>query len=132
MKTKIDIINILLLIITGFSIYFQLYPPKNTQGSLQSLLFFLGTFIYIIVIYVIGAIIRRAKAYLLQIQKNTQAVKELKETMQFHQQFEKLKGRISSMEPFLNRKGEIDLRWVMLGGAFVLFYLYIRSLGLVP
>ena len=69
------------------------------------------------------------------INKNKQDIQSIKEEMKIEKHFNEIENRLSLIEAFhKNKKGRgfgIDPKWIFLIILLILFYLYLRSLGIL-
>lgn len=133
---RFDVINVILLIIGIFTIYFQVFPPTTQGDQIKSFLYFLASLGYIFLNYAIEWIRNTVNVYVTQIKQNREELDALKEQLNMQKNIYHIKERIKILEVlFREKKGNSNIdyfRWIGLAGALVLFYLYLRSLGIVP
>ncbi len=127
--SKWSFIDIVLIALTTFTIVVQIFSNSKTINTTSTILYFVGTLIVLSIIYFIIWLQRKAKHYISRIKGNTKTISKIDEKMSLEKKFYELKTRLSILE---NKKGVIDPKWPLLIIALVLFYLYIRSVGLVP
>lgn len=88
-----------------------------------------------LLLYVAHLGLRKIKGYFTQIENNTQELTELKEDLNEERRMTAFDKRLSVLEALLQSKAgkfSIDPIWFFMAVLLVLFYLYLRSLGLVP
>ena len=132
MQRKTEILTLLTFVVALFAIYLQIFPPQDTVDRANSLIYFLAIVFYTGIFYVIYYYSKRIKGYIRQIQDNTDSINKIKDDLKVEKIFHTLEKRISLLEALKNKKAEIDPLWVLFALLLVLFYLYLRSLGLVP
>ncbi len=132
-KKKISSLEIVALIIGIITVYFQIYPPKNQQEQSVSLILFVSILLYIGFLSVIDGVSKKVKFYIDQINTNSQEIKMIKDDLNRGRVLHSIDKRISILEHlFKDKKGnfELDTRLVLLAILLILFFLYLRSIGL--
>lgn len=134
-KYHIDFITIVTLIVGLATIFFQIFPPKTPIDQVRSAIYFLAILGYIGILYFVMWVTDRVKAYIEQINKNTQNIQDLKDEMNIQKRFNEIEKRLAIIEALRkNKKGRgfpIDPKWIFLIILLILFYLYLRSLGIL-
>ena len=134
-KSRIDFATIITIIIGLAAIFFQIFPPKTIVDQVRSAIYFLAILGYIGILYFVMWATDRVKLYINQINKNKQDIQELKEKMSIGRHFNEIEKRLAILEALQkNRKGRgfaIDPKWIFLIILLILFYLYLRSLGIL-
>ncbi len=117
------------------TIVFQIFPPKTAVDQVKSAIYFLAILGYIGILYFVMWATDRIKSYVDQISKNKKDIQELKERIETEKHFNEVEKRLSVLEVLLkNKKGRgfsIDPKWIFLFILLILFYLYLRSLGVL-
>lgn len=106
-------------------------PSKKCDIFFSNFRLILG---YIGLLYFVMWITDKVKSYIDQINKNTKEIQNIKEEMSIHKHFTEIEKRISLLEMLRkNKKGRlaIDPKWIFLAILLILFYLYLRSIGIV-
>lgn len=131
----IDLITIITLLIGLATIFFQIFPPKTPIDQVKSVIYFLAILGYVGILYFINWVTNRVKLYIEQINKNKEEIQDIKEKMSTEKHFNEIEKRLSLLEALLkNKKGQwfrIDPKWIFLVILLILFYLYLRSLGIL-
>lgn len=127
------LINLILIIAAIFTIIIQIFPPETSANQTATLLLFFGILFYVVIIYTAMNITEKVRSYLDKINWNKANIEKLNKKMETEKKFNEMDKRISNLE-FLRgiKKGQIDPRWIFIAILFVLIYLYLRSLGIVP
>src|SRR3989344_4264214 len=134
-QTKWDVSNMLMLVITVFAVLLQLFPPKTQIDQFKSAVYFFGIIGYVLLMYTVHLALRKVKGYLNQIENNTQELNVFKEKLKEEKRMNEFDKRLSILEVLLRSKAgkfEFDPMWLFMALLLALFYLYLRSLGLVP
>ncbi len=132
-KKKIGFLEVVTLIVAIVTVYFQISPPKNQQEQSISLILFVSILLYVGFLSVIDGVSKKVKFYIDQITTNSQEIKMIKDDLNRGRVLHSLDKRISILEHFFkDKKGnfELDTRWVLLAILLILFFLYLRSIGL--
>jgi len=130
-----DFANILMLIIAFFALILQLFPPRTQIDQFKSAAYFLGIIGYVLLLYVAHSMWRKVREYLSKIDKNAQDIDSFKDQLKEEKRMAVFDKRLSILEALLRNKSgkfEFDPIWFFMIILLVLFYLYLRSLGLVP
>ena len=134
-KQNIDIITIITLLVGLATIFFQIFPPKTPIDQVKSAIYFLAILGYIGILYFVMWIMDRIKSYTDQINKNKQDIQNIKEEMKIEKHFNEIEKRLSILEALRkNKKGRglgVDPKWIFIIILLILFYLYLRSLGIL-
>lgn len=134
-KSRLDFITVVTLLVALATIFFQIFPPKTAVDQVRSAIYFLAILGYIGFLYFIMWATDRIKLYIDQININKKDIQELKERMDTEKHFNEIEKRLSVLEALLkNKKGRglfIDPKWIFLIILLILFYLYLRSLGIL-
>lgn len=133
-KLHVDFVTIIALLVGLATIFFQIFPPKTPIDQVKSAIYFLAILGYIGILYFVMWVTDRVKSYLNQINKNSEDIKELKEEMSIQKRFTEIEKRLSILEVLRkNRRGRfaIDPKWIFFVILLILFYLYLRSLGIL-
>ena len=134
-KPRIDFITIITLLVGLATIFFQIFPPKTSIDQVRSAIYFLAILGYIGILYFVMWVTDRLKSYIDQINKNKQDIQDIKEAMSIQKNFIEIEKRLAVLEALRkNKKGRgfaIDPKWVFLIILLILFYLYLRSLGIL-
>ncbi len=131
MKRKLtNLINIAMLIIAVFTIVLQIYPPKTGYDQVRNILLLLGILLLVGVSYMLLWLYEKGNHYIDEIQQSKEGIESLRHEMSTKNYFNALEKRIIWLEA--GKKGELDPRWVLLIILLVLFYLYLRTYGIVP
>lgn len=134
-KSRLDFITVVALLVGLVTIFFQIFPPKTPIDQVRSAIYFLAILGYIGFLYFVMWATDRIKLYIDQISKNKKDIQELKERMETEKHFNEVEKRLSVLEALLkNKKGRglsIDPKWIFLIILLILFYLYLRSLGIL-
>jgi Flp pilus assembly protein TadB len=133
-KLPVDFITIITLLVGLATIFFQIFPPKTPIDQVKSAIYFLAILGYIGILYFVMWVTDKIKSYLNQINKNSEDIKELKEEMSIQKRFSEIEKRLSILEVLRkNRRGKfaIDQNLIFLAILLILFYLYLRSLGIL-
>lgn len=125
------IFNFSLFIISLFAVYFQISPPQNQKEQVISMIYFVGVILAIAVSFIAIWLQKKIQFYIELILRNTEDIKNLKEAVSMENRFSELNKRLVRVEVFHEKGGEIEPKWILLAFVLVLFYLYLRSLGLV-
>lgn len=90
---------------------------------------------YISLLYLVNWITDKFKSYINLINQNTKDIEEIKEKMSTEKHFNEIEKRISVLEALnKSKKGRgfgIDPKWIFLIILLILFYLYLKSLGIL-
>lgn len=133
-KLQLDFVTIITLLVGLATIIFQIFPPKTPTDQVRSAIYFLAILGYIGILYFVMWVTDKVKSYIDQINKNTKEIQNIKEEMSIHKHFTEIEKRISLLEMLRkNKKGRlaIDPKWIFLAILLILFYLYLRSLGIL-
>lgn len=135
-KSRLDFITLISLLVALAAIFFQIFPPKTSVDQLRSVIYFLAILGYIGILYSVRWATDKIKSYVEQINKNTKNIQELNEKMSTEKHFNEVEKRLSILEILLkkNKKGRgfsLDPKWIFLIILLILFYLYLRSLGIL-
>lgn len=133
-KPHIDFVTIVTLLVGLATIIFQIFPPKTSIDQVRSVIYFLAILGYIGILYFVMWVTDRIKSYVDQINKNKQDIQDIKDKMSIEKHFNDIEKRLSVIEAlYKNRKGRfaIDPKWIFLIILLILFYLYLRSLGIL-
>lgn len=134
-KSRLDFITIITLLVGLATIFFQIFPPKTAVDQARSAIYFLAILGYIGILYFVVWATDKTKYYLEQINKNKKDIQELREKMDIEKHFNEIEKRLAIIEALRrNKKGRgfsIDPKWIFLIILLILFYLYLRSLGIL-
>ena len=138
-KKKLDVVKILFLIIAMFTILLQISPPRTPEDKATSVIFFFGLLFYIVILYGISYFMDKVRSYTDQINQNKKEILEIKEKMSLEKKFNDMDKRISILEVLKkgkkNKKGQLQIilnpRILAIIVLLVLFYLYLRSMGII-
>ena len=127
------LINAIMILIAFFSILLQIYAPNSAEERQTSILIFIGLIGYIGILYFILWAKEKVTDYTNQITQNSTAIDKLKETMELNKKFHQYDKRISILENQTNKKGQINIDpiWIMLLILLMIFYIYLKSLGVL-
>lgn len=134
-RPKIDFITIITLLVGLATIIFQIFPPKTPVDQVRSAIYFLAILGYIGILYFVMWVTDKLKYYFDQINKNKQDIQELKEKMDTEKHFNEIEKKLYVLEAlFKKKKGRgfvIDPKWIFLIILLILFYLYLKSIGII-
>lgn len=133
-KLQVDFITIIALLVGLATIFFQIFPPKTPIDQVRSAIYFLAILGYIGILYFIMWVTDRVKSYVEQINKNTKEIENIKQEMNIQKHFTEIEKRLSVLEILRkNKRGRfaIDPKWIFLAILLILFYLYLKSLGIL-
>lgn len=122
------VVTILIGIIT---IYFQIFPPTTTKEKISSLLLLFAVIFYIVIYLSADQIITRVREQIKKIDNNEKEILEIKKKMDTESKFHELDKRIALLEQSKNKKGNIDIRIIILIALIILFILYLKAIGIL-
>ena len=114
-----------------FAVVFQIFPSQTTRQQTVSVVFFVAILCYIALLYVYDYFYGKVKFYIGEISNTSKEVCMIKSTLDIQQLLHSVDKRLSLLEA-INKKGGIDTRYILFLILLILFYLYLRSLGIVP
>lgn len=133
-NSKNNLLNFFMLAIAGFTVYLQLYPPQDTQSQIQSAIYFIAILSSLLLFTLANTTYNKFTNYAKQIKNNTKDIKKIKTELETEKRFAAVDKKLALLEQKMNRKGkfEFDPRWLFVAFILILFYLYLRSLGIAP
>ncbi len=133
MSKKLDFPNLIFLIVALFTIFLQIYPIRTAKDQKYTLILFIAILVFGGITYFTDWISDKFKAYTEKTNQNTLDLIELKEQMSLEKKFADIDKRLSIIEK-LSKKGasNIDPRWIFMIILLILFYLYLKSLDILP
>ncbi|MBI3032803.1 hypothetical protein HYY69_04975 [Candidatus Woesearchaeota archaeon] len=135
-QNKLNLENVILLVVGVFTIYLQIFPPATKDDQVKSIFYFVGAVIYIMVYYMIAWIREKEKVYINQTQDIDKRVHTLQANYHMQKTIYLIKQKVAILEALMrNKQGKFEIDYFKLfglGGLLALFYLYLRSLGIVP
>jgi len=132
---NLDIVSVIMVLVALFTIILQIFPPKTIKDQVNSIIYFIAIIGYISLLYGTVWISKKVRSYIDEINNNKQEIQDIKDKMNTEKKFNEIDKRLSILEFFnKNRKGQIPInpKWFFLIILLVLFYLYLRSLGILP
>ena len=129
---KLQKLGIIAVIIIGIiTTYFQINPPQTQEQRTASNTIFFVVLFYIALYFVSDWVTDKVKSYLDKINTNQKDITDLKEKFNLEKRFNEIEKKIEVLnEKMKNKKGSIDPRIVIMIILLLLFYLYLRSIGL--
>jgi len=89
---------------------------------------------YIILLYAITWFADKVRSYITRINQNAKDIKEIKEMLNTEKRFMDVEKKLSVLEELQkNKKGQSGtmMMWIAIILLIILFYLYLRSLGIL-
>jgi len=131
-KKKTDLITVISIGIAAFTIYLQIFPPKDPVDQARSVIYFVAILGYLGLLYIASWFTEKVKLYTNKINENAESINKIREEIETNKRLSELDKRVSILEKIKgNKRGSIDPKWILLIILLLLFYLYLRSIGLL-
>ena len=125
-------LNWLMIAIAVFATYIQIFPPRNSIDQVRAGIYFLAIIIFVPIAFLLNFAWAKANIYIKQIKDNEKEIETIKSSLELEKRFYEMDKRLALLENVpKRRKGEIDIKWIILAVLLILLFLYLRAVGII-